>query len=515
MKAPYNFIVSLCILLIVVSSVSAQEPVYWDIVNKIMDEAFEHSQVMENASWLTDVFGPRHVKTPAYFEAAEWAKNKLEEYGLANARLEPYEFGIGWENKYTSVHMTAPQYMPIIAYPAPWSAGTNGKVRGQVVYINFDEITSDVDLEQYRGKLQNTIIFTRPIQKLSPHYEPLATKFTDDQLDEMAKIPIGPRATEERRAQRSGKKRLSRTQIIEFVLNEGALAIVRTDGRRDFGTVEAGVVGFTLETSPWEENSPPNPTELVIAAEQYNRILRILEKSIPVEMEVQVRVNFVRGNPNDYNVVAEIPGTDLAEEIVILGGHLQADHAGTGATDDAAGVVVSMETVRIFKKLGIKPRRTIRIGLWGGHEMGTFGNRSHVRNNFADVVKKEYKKDYENLSAYFNVDHGSGKIRGVSIMANEVVRSIFTEWMKPLKNLGMTHLFSTGMAHEAYAEVGLPGYYFLQDRMDMEMNVHSNMDVYDRLVPENLMTNVVILATFVYHAAMRDEKLPRIAPLPW
>ena len=497
------------------SSLSAQEPVYWEVIEKIMEEAFEHSQVMENASWLADVFGPRHVKTLAYFEAAEWAKEKLEEYGLANPRLEPYEFGIGWENKYTSVHMIAPQYMPVIAYPAPWSAGTDGKVRGQAVFINFDAVTSEADLEQYRGKLRNTIIFTRPKQKLSPHFEPLATKFTDDRLDEMAKIPIGPRATEERRAQRPGRKRLSRQRIIEFVFHEGALAIVRTDGRNDFGTVDAGVVGFTLETRPWEENSPPNPKELVIAAEHYNRILRILEKNIPVEMEIELRVNFVRGDPNDYNVVAEIPGTDLAEEIVLLGGHLQADHAGTGATDDAAGVVVSMETVRIFKKLGIRPRRTIRIGLWGGHEMGTFGNRGHVRNNFADLGKKEYKKDYENLSAYFNVDHGSGKIRGVSIMENEVIRSIFTEWMKPLKNLGMTHLFSTGMAHEAYAEVGLPGYYFLQDRMDMETNVHSNMDVFDRLVPENLMTNSAILATFVYHAAMRNEKLPRIAPLPW
>ena len=290
---------------------------------------------------------------------------------------------------------------------------------------------------------------------------------------------------------------------------------MRTDGQSDFGTVNAGVVGFTNATKPWEENAPQNPTELVIAAEHYNRIMRILEKEIPVEMEIEVTAKFYRGDPNDHNVVAEIPGSDLADEIVVIGAHLQADHNGTGATDDAAGVVVVMEVARIFKALGIKPRRTIRIGLWGAHEMGTFGNKAHVRKNFADPDKKEYRADYHNLSAYFNVDHGSGKIRGVSVMGNEIVRSIFSEWMKPLHNLGMTHLFNSGMAHEAYSEVGLPGYYFLQDRMDMETNVHSNMDVFDRLVEENLMTNSVILATFAYHAAMRDEKLPRVAPLPW
>ena len=252
-----------------------------------------------------------------------------------------------------------------------------------------------------------------------------------------------------------------------------------------------------------------------MAAEHYNRIMRILEKNIPVEIELDVKVSYTTDDPNDYNVVAEIPGTDLADEIVLFGGHLQANPAGTGATDNAAGVVMSMEVARIFKALGLKPRRTVRIGLWGGHEMGCFGNRSHVSKNFADLKKKLYKKDYHNLSAYFNVDHGIGRIRAVSIMGNEELRGIFTEWIKPLHALGMAHLFSTGMEHEAYSEVGLPGFYFFQDRIDMETNAHTNMDSVDRLIEENLMANAVILSTFVYHAAMRDEKLPRVAPLPW
>jgi hypothetical protein len=404
--------------------------------------------------------------------------------------------------------------MPIIAYPATWSAGTNGKKRGQVVYIDFDEVTSEADLKQYRGKLKNAIIFTQTKQKISPHFEPMAKKFTKEQLDEMAKTPIGPSISKERRRRRSRGDRLPRVKIIDFVFGEGAAAIVRTDGRNDYGTVAVENTRYTLDTKPWERKTPSPPTELVMATEHYNRIMRILEKSIPVEMEVELRVSFTSEDPYDYNVVAEIPGTDLSNEIVICGGHLQANPAGTGAADNAAGVVVAMEAVRILKAIGVKPRRTVRVGLWGGHEMGVFGNRSHVRKHFADRVTQEIKPGYENFGAYFNVDHGSGRIRGVSIQGNEVLRSIFTEWMKPLHNLGMSHLFHTGMVHEAYEEVGLPSFYFVQDRME-ERCYHSNMDFYDRLVPEDLMANSVILATFVYHAAMRDEKLPRNESIPW
>lgn len=500
------------LLLVVVSSSDAQESVHWDVVQEMMEEAFENSHVMENASWLTDVFGPRNAKSPGYIAAAKWARDRLKEYGLTNARLEPYEFGVGYVNEYISVHMMTPQYMPIITYPATWSKGTNGKVRGQAVYINFSEISSEQDLARYKGKLKNAVILTHPKQKITPRFDPPATRYTKERLDEMAEIPVGPRKTEERRRKRS--QGLSKQNILDFVFGQGAIAIVRTDGRSDFGTVVIENNRYTLDKRLWEVNAPAPPTELVFAAEHYNRIMRVLEKDIAVEMELEVRVSFSRDDLTDYNVVAEIPGTDLAQEIVVLGGHLQANPAGTGAADDASGVVVSMEAVRILKTIGAKPRRTIRVGLWGGHEMGVFGNTSHVRKNFADAKIKEYKKDYHNLSAYFNVDHGNGRIRGVSIMGNESIRGIFTEWMKPLHTLGMTHLFSYGMVHESYEEVGLPGYYFVQDRMDTRQ-YHSNMDVYDRLVEEDLMVNSVILATFVYHAAMRDEKLPRVYPLPW
>jgi len=512
MRAKRVYKIGLCVLLLVVSSVSAQEPIYWDVFQKIMEEAFENSQVMENASWLCDVFGPRNTKTKAYIESAQWAKARLEAYGLSNARLEPYEFGIGWSNEYTSVHMMSPQYMPIIAHPAGWSDGTDGKIRNTVTYINFYEIEKESDLDPYRGKLKDAIIFMRPQQEITPHYEPMAKIYTKEQLDEMAKIPIGPR--EERRRRRSRGDGLTVTQVIDFVFAEGAAAIVRTDGRNDFGTVDAAVNGYAMEKRAWDTDAPPPVTELVMAAEQYNRILRILEKGIPVELEMEIKVNFIRGEPVDYNVVAEIPGTDLAHEVVICGGHLQSEPVGTGASDNAAGAVTAMEAVRILKAIGVKPRRTIRVGLWGGHEMGLYGNRHHVRTHFADPKTKKQKPDYDNFCAYFNCDAGGGKIRGVSIMGNEVIRSVMTEWIKPLHQLGMSHLFTTGMAHEAYTEVGLPGFYFVQDRMDSR-TYHSNMDVYDHLVPKNLMSNSVILATLVYHAAMRDEKLPRVEHQDW
>ena len=515
MNTKYPKIISTITMLMSVSFASAEEPVHWGVVDTIMTEAFEHSEVMDNASWLTDVYGPRNSKSPSYIGAANWAKDKLLSYGLSNAIVEPYKFGVGYVNEYISVHMMTPQYMPIIVYPATWSSGTNGKVTGHAVYINLNEIGTKEELEQYKGKLQNAVVLANPKQKLSPHFEAPAKRYTTEQLDDMAKIKVGPRDIQERgRRNREESDRLTQKQILQFLFDEGTIAVVRTDGRSDFGTVVVENNSYTMNNRLWEESVDFRPTVLVMAAEHYNRIMRILEKDIPVELELDVRVSFNTEDLNDYNVLAEIPGTDLADEIVLLGAHLQANPAGMGAADDAAGVVACMEVMRIFQALGIKPRRTVRLGLWGGHEMGVFGNTSHVRKNFADVQTKEYKKDYDALSAYFNADAGSGRIRAVPIQGNETIRSIFTEWMKPLHSIGMAHLLDSGSEHESYQEVGLPSYYFVQDRMD-ERQYHANMDAYDRLVAEDLMANSVILATFVYHAAMRDEKLPRFVPPPW
>ena len=535
MKGMRNFMISIFLLLMAVSSISAQEkaskpgfePVYYDVVQKLMDFEFENSDVMENANMLTNIFGGRFVKTPAYRAAAEWARDRLTEYGLSNAHLEPYEFGNGWDFDYVSVHMMAPDYVPIIAFPALWSSGTDGKIRANAFHLNVDEITSAADLEQYRGKLQDKIVFIMPIQEISPyfgvqmwnragtfrHENGYPVEWSEERLDEMSKVPIIPPPPRERRERVSNELK---QQIIDFIFSEGAVAIAKTDPVHYFGSV-AGTGRYNSVENPWAVDAPPQPLELVFAVEHYNRILHILEEDIPVEMELDVRTTVYRGDPNDFNVIAEIPGTDLAHEIVIVGGHLQSLPHGTGAIDNAAGSTTSIEAVRILKAIGARPRRTIRVGLWGGHDGGGLaGNRAHVRKHFADPVTKEYKKDYDNLVAYFDQDIGPSKIRTVSIVGNEELRAILTEWIKPLHSIGMSHLSTTGSTHEAYTDVGLLGFYFNHDAYDMlDYIAHINMDVYERLYPEGMMQTAVVVATFAYHAAMRDEKLPRVWPLPW
>ncbi len=535
MKGMRNFMISIFLLLMAVSSISAQEkaskpgfePVYYDVVQKLMDFEFENSDVMENANMLTNIFGGRFVKTPAYRAAAEWARDRLTEYGLSNAHLEPYEFGNGWDFDYVSVHMMAPDYVPIIAFPALWSSGTDGKIRANAFHLNVDEITSAADLEQYRGKLQDKIVFIMPIQEISPyfgvqmwnragtfrHENGYPVEWSEERLDEMSKVPIIPPPPRERRERVSNELK---QQIVDFIFSEGAVAIAKTDPVHYFGSV-AGTGRYNSVENPWAVDAPPQPLELVFAVEHYNRILHILEEDIPVEMELDVRTTVYRGDPNDFNVIAEIPGSDLAHEIVIVGGHLQSLPHGTGAIDNAAGSTTSIEAVRILKAIGARPRRTIRVGLWGGHDGGGLaGNRAHVRKHFADPVTKEYKKDYDNLVAYFDQDIGPSKIRTVSIVGNEELRAILTEWIKPLHSIGMSHLSTTGSTHEAYTDVGLLGFYFNHDAYDMlDYIAHINMDVYERLYPEGMMQTAVVVATFAYHAAMRDEKLPRVWPLPW
>ncbi len=511
MKTARLWVIACSLPFLVAALVPAQEPVHWDVVDRILDEAFENSEVMENAFWLTDVFGPRNSKSSGYREASVWARQQLEDYGLSNARLEPFEFGRGWENMYSSFHMVEPQYMPIIGYPAAWSAGTAGKIRLQAVYVNLDDIESAADLDPYREEIPGKVVLIEPLRDLSDQYAPTTTPYTEAELDEMARTPVGPTEPRSRRRRDAG---LSLEERIDLVFAAGATAVARTDGTHAYGTVDGAVNGYALTRRMWDVNAAAPITEWILAAEHYNRMVRLLQHGIAVEMEAEVVVDFPGDDSIDFNVIAEIPGTDLADEIVLVGAHLQSEPIGTGATDDAAGVVIAMEVVRIFQALGIRPRRTVRIGLFGGHEMGLFGNNSHVAMHYADPENREYKPDYDKLSAYFNVDNGAGRIVGISVLGSEEIRGIFSAWIKPLHGLGMRHLFSTGMAHESYEEVGLNGFYFRQDRRD-DRRYHSNMDVYDRLIPEDLMANSVILATFVYHAAMRNEMMPRALPRPW
>ncbi len=499
-------------LLLVVSASGQEngvEPVHADVVQQFMNEAFANSEIMENAGWLTDVFGPRNSKSSGYQAAAEWSRDRLQEYGLTNSHLEPFHFGRGWENQYTSMHMVAPTYLRIIGYPAAWSAGSDGPVRLEATHVDLDRIESAADLDPYRDAIAGRLVLVAPLQDLSNQYWPDVSPYSDDELDAMA----APRSDSdgERRRRDPG---LSLADRYDLVWEAGAAAIARPDGTNAYGTVDGAVNGYSMERAMWRTNAPAPIQEWILAAEHYNRMVRILQKGLPVEIEAEIRVDFADDDDLDYNVIAEIPGSDLADEIVLLGGHLQSEGIGTGATDNAAGVVVSMEVVRIFQALGIQPRRTVRIALFGGHEMGVIGNTSHVAKYYADVENREYGPEYDKLSGFFNVDNGGGRIVGLSVLDSEPLHEIFSEWIKPLRSLGMRHLFPTGMEHESYEVVGLNGFYFHQDRRD-DRRYHTNMDVYDRLTEDDLMANAVILATFVYHAAMRDEMLPRAYPRPW
>lgn len=511
MKVYFNLI--LMVLLVTSSTFSAldQERVCWDVVEKIMEEGFKNSHIMEDASYMTDVFGHRLAGSSSYLAAAKWTEKKFKEYGLENVHLEPYEFGVGWDLEHTSVHMLSPQYMPIIAYPEAWSSPTKGTVRGPAVYINFQKITSEADLNQYKGKLQNAIVFTTPKRPLKPNFTPDAVLLSKTRLDEMAQIPITSRPLKSPERYPQADK-LSKRKIIDFLLSEGIAAIASPSPVYDDGTVMVTLVSRGV----WKKDAPKQPTSFVLAAEHYNRIVRILEKGIPVEMEVELRVTYDHKNLTDYNVIAELPGKDLRDEVVMVGGHLDAHISGTGAEDNACGAAHVLEAARILKAIGVKPRRTIRFALWGGEETGHAGSRAYVAKHYGDGEAQKYSREHERFSGYFNLDYGTGRIRGVYLMNNILAKPIMTEWMKPLHDLGMTHCIlipaeDIGSDHTEFEAVGLPVFPFLQDPVENDSrSFHSNMDVYDRIVPEYFKQGAVVVASFVYHAAMRDEKLPRI-----
>jgi carboxypeptidase Q len=495
-----------------------QEPVYWDVVQKILVEGFENSHIMEDVSYMTDVYGPRLSKSRGHVQAVNWAKEKFEEYGLENVHIDTYELGIGWELEYTSVHMMSPQYMPIIAYPQPWSSPTKGKVRGPVVYINFEEITSEADLAKYRGKLENAIVFSKPKQKMYLRWTPEAVLYSDEMLDEMAKVPTSesmeeyirnvPKAPELDRRERPVYKYPKR-KIFDFLLSEGIAAIAATDGLYDDGTVQVTAIARRA----WAKDAPKQPTSYILAAEYYNRIMRILEKGIPVEMEVELRATYTDKDLNGHNVIAEITGTDKSDEVVIVAAHFDGCVSGTGAEDNACGAAHVMEAARILKSIGVKPRRTIRFALWDGHEAGNSGARAYCARHYADAKTGERKPQYDKLAGYYNLDYGTGRIRGIYLMHNYAVKPIFDEWIKPLFDIGMKHCFlvpSYDAGTEGYHNLGLPAFKFCQDPVENDSRTyHSNMDVFDRIVPEYLKQGAVVVATFAYHTAMRDQKLPR------
>jgi carboxypeptidase Q len=533
------------------AQVARQEKVDLDIVAKIKAEGTtERSQVMETLSYLTDIYGPRLTNSPQYKAASEWAKNKLAGWGLQNAHLEAWgPFGRGWSLEKFSADIVKPDYFPLIAYPKAWSPSTNGPVRGGVIFL---DAKTENDLAKYRGKLKGAIVLISPMREVNAHFQPEGKRKTDEELLNLANSDGQSRS---RRRQGEGNELLAKKW--QLVYDEGA-AIVLEPGRGDGGTIF--VQGAYLPSPPnassdrrprpWAPDAKVIP-QLALAVEHYNRIVRMVTKGVPVELEIKIDAKFHDQDLMGYNVIAEIPGSDLKDEIVMVGGHFDSWHSGTGATDNAAGSAVAMEAVRIIQALGLKPRRTVRIGLWGGEEQGLNGSRAHVAKYYGErqalagqsarsaqsteqgqgqgqgqgqeegqsrqqgpvVLKPNHSK----FSVYFNLDNGTGKIRGVYLQGNEAVRSIFRAWLAPFKDMGAATLTlnnTSGTDHLSFDAVGLPGFQFIQDEIEYSSRTHhSNMDVYDRIQADDMKQASVIIASFVYHAAMRDEKLPR-KPIP-
>lgn len=486
---------------------AAQEAIDLSFMQRLRREGLEYSRVMEYMSYLSDVYGPRLSESPQYRKAGEWTVGKLKELGLENAKLEAWgTFGRGWELQKFYGAMTAPQYMPLVGYPKAWTSGTNGPLKGNAVLL---AVTRPDDLNKYKGKLKAAVVLTQGEQVLGSGLNPDVRRKTEEDLRriELAPEPGARPALGDRMMEMMARAQLQ-LAVAKFVKDEGA-AVMLEPGRGRDGTLYVQSGGSNLVGA-----EKPMPA-VVVLTEQYNRIVRILQKDIPVSLEIEIQANFSENDTKGYNVIAEIPGTDkkLKDELVMLGGHFDSWHSGTGATDDGAGCAVAMEAVRILKALGAKPKRTIRLALWDAEEQGLVGSREYVKNHFFDRAKKEKKPEYDKLSTYFNFDNGSGKIRGIYTQGNLALVRIFEEWLKPFHDLGATTVTvrnTGGTDHLSFDAVGLPGFQFIQDELDYDTRTHhTNMDVYDHTSPGDLMQAATIMAAFVYNAAMRPEKLPR------
>jgi carboxypeptidase Q len=567
-----------------------------DPVERIKDEGLKRSQVMATLSYLTDVIGPRLTGSPNMKRANEWTRDKLAAWGLGNAHLEAWgPFGRGWSLKRFSAQIIEPQCIPLIGFPKAWSPGTDGTLVAPVVY--FDAKT-EADFASFKGKLKGAIVLTSPIREVAARWEPLANRKTDSELLVLADAaepnaprggrrggPGGPTATaaagrggpnaagagaaaannpagEQPRMGRFNSPEM-RAQMelqrkkTQFLAEEGVALLVDPSTQGDGGTFfvqSATVPGAPLpvpgqttrRVSPYDKDAPKITPQVVLAKEHYNRLIRMCEQGEKVKMVVDLSVQFHDDDLMSYNTVAEIPGSDLKDEIVMLGGHMDSWHSGTGATDNGAGVSVAMEAVRILQALNLKPRRTIRIGLWSGEEEGLLGSRAFVKDHFGktpsnnmfgpapppatasaassgngngatastkDSSDSASKPEFDKFSAYFNLDNGTGKIRGVYMQGNEGVRPIFRKWLQPFREMGATTLTISntgGTDHQSFDGIGLPGFQFIQDEIEYGTRTHhSNQDVFDRIQADDMKQAAVIMAAFIYNAATIDQKLPR------
>ncbi|WP_158752379.1 M20/M25/M40 family metallo-hydrolase [Acidobacterium sp. S8] len=519
----------------------ATENIDLAMYQRIREEGIEHSRIMQYASALTDDIGPRLTGSPNMAKANAWTRDQLTAMGCVNAHLEDWgDFGMGWQQLNTWVRMTSPDTAVFIAQATPWSPATNGPVSGDVVAVN---IQSDKDFDQYKGKLAGKIVLLGEMREVPPVDQALFERYSDKELEEMASYQANDRAGRDMQARlRTYMQRYKLAdQIADFLAEEKAAGVIRPSRDAKNGGGSGGTIfddnGAALGRQPYLADHKVKVPVVVMAIESYGRVSRLLEAHVPVTIEMNVETKFTGDHEHGFDTVAEIPGTDpkLKDEVVMVGGHLDSWIAGTGATDNGAGSIVAMEVMRILKALDVHPRRTIRIALWSGEEEGLFGSRGYVKQHFGfasplntpdqaalpEFMRKtgplDLKPEQKLISGYFNVDNGSGKVRGVYLQGNAAVAPIFAQWIAPLKDLGVTTLTmrnTGGTDHLSFDAVGIPGFQFIQDPLDYESRTHhSNQDVYERLQPGDLKQIATVEAIFVYNTAMREQMLPR-KPLP-
>ena len=574
-----------------------------DAIPRLMDEGTNRSQVMEIASYLTDVIGPRLTGSTGLRRADEWTRDHMAEWGLTNAHLEAWgPFGYGWTLKRFTAQVTEPQCIPLIAVPRAWTPGLEKPLAGEVVYVG--DITHRADLEKLKGQLKGAMVLSSPPWDMKGNFEPVSVRYNETNLLRLANASAGggggmparrgpppsaanartnpvvrpavsPKASEEpppavaRRADPSPDT-VSPEAKFAFLAQEEVALVIGPSRQGEAGVVQvmqAAVPGSYSTNrnrfssfgrgSPWAPNAPKIPAQITVSTEQYNRLARMMRLGVKPRLEVDLQVQFQTNDVMVANSTAELPGTDLKDQIVMLGAHLDSWHAGSGAVDNAIGAAICMEAVRLIKAAGLQPRRTIRVGLWGGEEQGLLGSRAYVREHFGFYTNEtvtnvtvqtvtnpasstvEFKParvqtnsvatttntttstrrkfvpgpEFERLSAYFNVDNGAGRFRGIYLQGNEALRPLFRRWLEPFRDLGAETISAGntgGTDHLSFDDIGLPGFQFIQDGLDyFTRSWHTNMDVYERILPDDVRQAAIIMAAFVYNTAMMDERLPR------
>lgn len=524
-----------------------------DPIAKIRDEGMNRSQVMQTLSYLTDVIGPRLTASPQMRRANEWTRDTLAKWGLQNANVESWgTFGRGWSLKRFSAQVVEPQGFPLIAYPKAWSPGTKGPIAAEVVYFDAKD---EADLARFKGKLKGKIVLTAAMREVKALFDAPAKRRDEKNLLALANAPM-PRPGGGRGAGNRSPESLAAQKFAaaknQFFVDEGAAVLVDY-GRGDGGTIfvsaatvpqpfspdafgpASSIPNAPRRFRPWDKDAPKMLPQVAMAVEHYNRVVRMIQAGEKVKMEVELAIEWQDKDLNGYNTIAEIPGSDpaLKDEIVMLGGHMDSWHGGSGATDNGAGVAVGMEAVRIIQALGLKPRRTIRIALWSGEEQGLLGSRAYVAKHFGRMETPAATTaangngtsatppapglvklpGYDKVAGYFNLDNGTGKIRGVYLQGNEATAGLFRQWLAPFRDLGAETLSLSntgGTDHLAFDAIGLPGFQFIQDEIEYDTRTHhSNMDVFDRIQADDMKQASTIMAAFIYQTAMRDEKLPR------